>query len=429
MTEHQTTRGRRAAATMLAGSLLALTILLAGCLPEVTPTVTPSSGHGPDTTRTSVTTASTVSTAASPQPITSRWPPGIEAVVLSSEDGLYVVDARGVRWSHQNEDEDQPSTTVTVRGPQIVSGLDGLAVSSNDAFIAYVEDGKAIVVRSILDGSVAQRAVVPTEGHTTLRSISPDGILAALVTVDPHLEAEDPADEVPWSVMVVDLTTGTATAENTLDDFVRQRIEGGGRCGLTALSWLPEYKLIVGMSGDPYETHFYDPIADRLQVIPEIDYIWDVTPGGLVLGRSTSGPADAVVWNARDGSSEPAVLDSTWPNAGHGAINADGTSLVLMVAKSADWNGGHGWQVFGQEGSEWRPAGPAAEVDWMYQPPSLLNNDRANAWTVVPQSTADNETVLLSHDFTTGDWEEWFRSGDMQLDLGSFGFAAVVLED
>ena len=40
---------------MLAGSLLALTILVAGCLPEVTPTVTPSAGHGPDTTRTSAT--------------------------------------------------------------------------------------------------------------------------------------------------------------------------------------------------------------------------------------------------------------------------------------------------------------------------------------------------------------------------------------
>ena len=58
MMEHQTTRGGRAAAVMLAGSLLVLTILLAGCLPEVTPTVTPSAGHGPDTTRTSATISS-----------------------------------------------------------------------------------------------------------------------------------------------------------------------------------------------------------------------------------------------------------------------------------------------------------------------------------------------------------------------------------
>lgn len=270
---------------------------------------------------------------------------------------------------------------------------------------------------------------MPTEGHTWLRAISSNGILAALVTVDPQAEAENPADEVPWSVTVVDLSSGTATVENTLDDFVQQRIEESGRCGLTALSWLPEYKLIVGMSGDPYQTYLYDPIADRLEIIPELDYVWDVTPGGLVLGRSPGNPAGAVVWNARDGSNESVLLDSAWPNAGHGGVNADGTALILMVAKSADWNGGHGWQVFGQEASEWQPAGPVAEVDWMYQPPSLLSNDGTNAWTVVSQSTVYNKTVLLSHDFTTGDWREWFRSEDMQVDLGSFAFAAVVLED
>ena len=295
MIERVAMLGRRSVTLMLAGSLLALAILLVGCSAEVSPTVTPSSDHGPDTTRTSVTTASTVPTAASPQPITSRWPPGIEAVVLSAEDGLYVVDARGVRWSQEHEDTDQPSATVTIRGPQIISGLDGLAVSSNDAFVAYVEDGREIVIRSIADGSVTQRATVQTDGHTWLRAISSDGVLAALVTVDPQLEAEDPADEVPWSVTVVDLTTGTATEENTLDDLVRQRIEGGGRCGLTALSWLPEYKLIVGMSGDPYETYLYDPIADRLEVIPELDYIWDLTPAGLVLGTSMGSSAQAVV--------------------------------------------------------------------------------------------------------------------------------------
>ena len=423
---------RARAALLLVGALVAgvvSVLLVAGCSPEVSPTVTPSVKDAPDTTITGATTASTVSTAASSQPITSRWPPGIEAVVLSGEDGLYVVDASGVRWSQEAEDADQPLTTDTVRGPQIVSGLDGLGVSSNDEFIAYVEDDKEIVVRSIADGTVTQRATVQTEGHTWLRAISSDGVLAALVTVDPQAEGEDAADEVPWSVTVVDLSSGTATVEKTLNDFVRQRIEDGGRCGLTTLKWLPEYKLLVGLSGDPYETYLYEPVADRLEVIPQLDYIWDLAPGGLVLGTSMGDPAEAVLWNARDGSYEPVVLDTAWPNAGHGGVNADGTALVLMVAKSADWNGGHGWQVFRREGSEWRAAGPVAEVDWMHQPPSLLSNDAAKAWTVVPQSTADNETVLLSHDFKTGAWEEWFRSEDMRVDLGPFGFAAVVLED
>jgi hypothetical protein len=65
----------------------------------------------------------------------------------------------------------------------------------------------------------------------------------------------------------------------------------------------------------------------------------------------------------------------------------------------------------------------------MHQPPTLLSSDGNRAWTVVYQSTADNETVLLSHDFATSAWEEWFRSEDMLVDLGSLGFAAIVLED
>lgn len=56
-------------AALVAGLLSVL--FLAGCSPEVTPTVTPSAGHGPDTTRTSVTIESSVSATASPQPDTS----------------------------------------------------------------------------------------------------------------------------------------------------------------------------------------------------------------------------------------------------------------------------------------------------------------------------------------------------------------------
>ena len=411
---------------LIAGLLLVL--LLAGCSPEVTPTVTPSAGHGPDTTRTSVTVENTAPPNVSPQPITSRWPPGVDTVILSIETGIYVVDAQGVRWSQQNEAADQPSTTVTLRGPQIVSGLDGIAVSSNKEFLAYVEGGKEIVVRSIADGGTVQRAAVTSNGHTTLRSISPDGILAALVSVDPELQAEKLGDGVPWTVTVVDLSSGTAVVEDTLADFVRRRIEGDESCGLVSLTWLPECKLLVGMSGDPYETYLYDPIADRLVLVPELEYVWSSTPEGLVLGTRAAQPGEAVVWNGSDGALEPVILDSEWPYGGHGALNADGTALVLTVAKSPEW-AEYGWQVFRRTDSEWRPDGPVAEVDWMHQPPTLLSSDGNRAWSVVYQSTADNETVLLSHDFATGAWEEWLQSGDMQVGGGSFNFVGIALED
>ena len=349
--------------------------------------------------------------------------------MLSAETGLYVVDAQGVRWSQQKEAAEQSLTTATVHGRPIVSGLDGLAVSGNHQFVAYVEDGKEIVVCSLADGSIVQRAAVQSGGHTTLRAISPDGILAALVTVDPELEAEKLGDGVPWAVTVVDLSSGTATVEDTLADFVHRRMEAGGRCGLVTLSWLPEYKLLVGVSGDPYETYFYDPIADRLVLVPEIEYVWRSTPEGLVLGARAAEPGQAAIWNGRDGSSEMVTLDSEWPHVGRGSLNADGTAFVLWVAKSDESEAEHGWQVFRRTGSEWRPAGPVAEVDWMHQPPTLLSGDGSRAWTVVYQSTADNETVLLSHDFTTGAWEEWFRSEDMQVDWEPFSFVDIALGD
>jgi hypothetical protein len=151
-------RGRRVSAWAIGATVVVLLVALGFGVnalvqhlgqdkPVVTITDDPMQPTAPGTitagtTITTETAASTVSTAASPQPITSHWPPGIEAVVLSSEDGLYVVDARGVRWSQENEAVDQPSTTVTVHGPQIVSGLYGLAVSSNDKFIAYVEGAR-----------------------------------------------------------------------------------------------------------------------------------------------------------------------------------------------------------------------------------------------------------------------------------------------
>jgi len=78
---HQETRSCQLA-IMLAGSLVTLTVLVADSVPEVTPTVTPSSGPAPDTIRTSVTTAGAVSTAAPPEPITPRWPTGVEAMVV-----------------------------------------------------------------------------------------------------------------------------------------------------------------------------------------------------------------------------------------------------------------------------------------------------------------------------------------------------------
>ncbi len=50
-------------------------------------------------------------------------------------------------------------------------------MSSNDEFIAYVEmTRRSSSAPSRTGGTVTQRATVPTEGHTWLRSISSDGV-------------------------------------------------------------------------------------------------------------------------------------------------------------------------------------------------------------------------------------------------------------
>lgn len=420
---------------VLVAGLLAVGVVLAGCSPDG-PATTSSLDRASDNTAVSGEMESAGTTTVAHQPVTSRWPPGVDAVVLAAaRGGLWVVDADGVRWGREVP-APKTSTTVTVRGRPVIFGLDGLVVSKNGKFLAYAgsflaegDSEKEVVVRSIRDGTVVKRLAIDCKGHTTLWSLSNDGNLLALVTVDPELEAEKMAEEVPWTVSVVDLASGAVVAEETLAAFVRQRIEdpANGACGLVVLDWLPGDRLLVGVSGRPYETYVYDPATDSMKAIADLQYAWAVGADGLVLGQNLD-TGSTVVW--KDGAFEPLVLDAAWPRAGSGAISADGNALALWVSKTG---GGrltdeHGWQVFRRVGSEWRPAGPVAQVDWMNQPPAVVAGHGGMAWTVVYQSTAENATVLLSHDFATGEWQEWFRPEDMQLDLGSFYFAGIVLE-
>ncbi len=410
----------RSAIVILGGALLAAGVLLAGCLGGAH-TETPSSGHSPATTNSTTTSESVQATSAARQPITSRWPQGIETVVLTTETGLYVVDAGGVRWA--KETQPQPKTTSTLRGRPVVSGLAGFVVT--EQFVAYVDAGEEVVVRSLSDGTTVRRVTVSAQGHTTLRSLSSDGTLLALVSVDPQLEARSMGDEVLWTITVVNLVDGTVKIAKALDSLVSQRISDAsiGRCGLVSLHWLPGDKLLVGMSGKTYETYIYDPKADSLELIPGLQYVWGEAQDGIVLGQNLE-TGQVVVWQG--GKSEKVVPDPAWPRLGSGAIIADGTVLVLAVAKTADWKAPRGWQAFSRVGSEWRPAGPTAEVNWMNQSPSLITGDGSRAWTVVYKSTGENHTVLLSRDFGSGKWEEWFRPEDMQVDLGSLYFAAII---
>ena len=294
----------RSAIVIMAGALLAAAIFLAGCLGGAS-TEMPSSGHFPSTTGSATTSESVQTTLAFSYPVVSRWPPGISTVVLSAETGLYVIDASGLRWA--KETKRQPKTTSTLRGRPVVSGLGGLVATPQ--FVAYVDSGEEVVVRALSDGTTVRRMTITTEGHTTLRSLSADGTLLALASVDPVLEAQSPGDEVPWTITVADLASGTVKVAKALDALVSKRISGPsiGRCGLVSLSWLPGDKLLVGMSGKTYETYVYDPEADSLELVPGPQYVWSETQDGIVLGENLeTGQVNGLAGRqVREGSSGP----------------------------------------------------------------------------------------------------------------------------
>ena len=302
--------------------------------------------------------------------------------------------------------------------------ISAVVLSGDRRLLAYTLPGEGLVVRAVVDGTILRRVPFSLSGSMTMSELSDDGRFVAIIPGTGSVTGER-NNRIPWSLSILDVFSGKQKVALSLATLVKGRLSGSSNpnCGLVGVHWLPGDRLLIGLSGTHYETYIYDPATDALKLIPDLQYVYAVSANGMVLGEDMDAGL-TLVW--QDGIAEPVVPDKAWPRTGMGAISADGTVLALMVAKTGDWGTPHGWQVFKREGSEWRPAGPTAEVDWMNQPPSVVTADGGVAWTVVYQSTSNNHTVLLSHDFGSGKWEEWFRTQDMQVDLDSFHFAGLV---
>lgn len=405
---------------LLAAFVILLTfgvlVLVTGCTSETGTNATP-----PTPQKSSATT--TGGTVGASRPLTTRWPTGLAAIVLSQTGGLSVVGPEGAVF-----EETRPflkdKTTETIVGPAPNKPTYKLVTSGDQKLIAYAFAGEDLIVRSLADGTILRKAPFTLSAAAGLRALSDDGRFLALAPWRGSAMGE-PSNDVPWTLSVFDIVQGKEQVATSLATLVKERLSGSSSpyCGLVGVHWLPGNRLLVGLSGTHYETYIYDPASDALQLIPDLQYVYGVSANGMVLGQDTDADR-TVVWH--DGTAEPVVPDKVWPRTGSGAISADGTALVLAVGKTAEGKTSRGWQVFKRVNSEWRPAGPAAEANWMNQPPWLVTADGNRAWTVVYQSTSDNHTVLLSRDFGSGKWEEWFRPEDMQVDLGSFYFAALI---
>jgi hypothetical protein len=357
------------------------------------------------------------------QPLTTRWPTGLAATVLSHAAGFTVVGPEGVIFEETRSFLEN-KTTETIVGPAPCKPTYELVTSGDQKVIAYAFAGEGLVVRPLADGTVVGKAPFTLSATAALRALSDDGRFLALAPWSGSVTGE-PYDGTPWTLSVLDITQGKEQVASSLAALVKERLSGNRNpeCALASVHWLPDNRLLIGLSGAKWETYTYDPASDALKLIPDLGYVYAVSANGMVLGRGTNADS-SVVWH--NGTAEPVVPDKAWPHAGSGAISADGATLVLAVAKTADWKTPHGWQVFHRLNSEWRPAGPAAEVNWMSQQPWQVSADGSRAWTVVGQSTSTNHTVLLSHDFVSGKWAEWFRPEDMQVDLGNFYFASLI---
>lgn len=353
----------------------------------------------------------------------SAWPAGVEMLVLSTGYELYIVDQAGVRWSQEMQTRPESATSASP------TPFDGLAVSNNQQFVAYVDHANEIVVHSVGDGAEVSRVPYQAEGETQLRCLSPDGNLVALASVPPDLPKRTVGARLPWRVTVVDMRTGEATVEQPLEDLVKERTTADPQAAFTlySLDWLPDGRLLVQYSGSGQSIYAYDTDTNAMEPIPGLGMVSVISDSGIVYGWAwgvdLKGPRP-VVW---DGSVTVALeLDSESAYALGGAFNQAGDALAIQVMSSTHQP--RGWQLFRLSEGHWQPSGPLAENSWMKAAPLALDEKAAMAWTVLDGGNlgADAEVAILSYDFRLGTWQEWIGPENLRARLGRYRVEAII---
>jgi len=354
-------------------------------------------------------------------------------LVLSTGYALYGVDHSGITWSQEMQTRPGASADPTIESQEMVL-FDGVAVSSNQQFVAYVDHGAEIVVRSIRDGAEVGRVSYHAEGGTQLRCLSSDGDFVALASVPPDLPEGTTGDRLPWRVTIVDMRSGQATTEQPLEDLVKERTADDPEIQFTlySLDWLPGTKLLVHYAGWKSETYRYDPVTGAMESIPGMDWVISVSDGGTVHGSGTvNGSAtepqgvEPLVW---DGTTTQTLELAPAPAyALGGAFNSLGDALAIEVMSPR--HEPRGWQVFRLNQGRWEPSGPLAENSWMKAAPRALSDDGAVAFAALEGGLlweSGQHTALLSYDFRTGVWQEWLGPEDLLVDFGEYPFVAII---
>lgn len=352
----------------------------------------------------------------------SAWPAGIEFLVLSTGYEVYVVDHDGIRWSQEMQARPE-DTSLAPSTP-----FDGVAVSKNQQFLAYVDHAKEVVVRSISDGAEVGRVPYRAESETQLRCLSSDGNLVALASVSPDLPKGTVGSRLPWKVIILNLHTGETSIEQPLEDLVKERTATNSKAAFTlySLHWLSEGRLLVQYSGSGQTAYVYDIQTDSMVPIPGLSMVSAVGDDDTVYGwgDDPKGPRP-VIWDG--GAIKALELDADSAYAGSGAFNQAGDALVVQVLSST--HQARGWQLYRLTEGHWERSGPVSEISWMKAGPRVLSADGTSAYTALEggrQWESGQYAALLSHDFQTGAWQEWLGPEDLLVDFGQYPFVAIV---
>ncbi len=418
--------------------LVSAILLLSGCSTSSVSTTHTSAGlssgpspqdHSPPTTVDVMTTSPWAYSWPSPEAseaarsAISDWPSGIARVVLSTGYELYVVDHDGIRWGQ--EMQTRPETTATLVSPALLSGV---AVSNNQEFVAYVDQARDIVVRSIADGAEISRVPYHAEGETQLRSLSSDGNLVALASVPPDLPEGALGTRLPWRVTIMDMRSGEMTIEQPLEDLAKERTadDPETQFRLYSLDWLPGERLLAGYSGSGQTVYVYDIHTDVLEPLPDVGLISAVSDSGTVYGLSADAQSSSpVVWDGL--ATQTLELNPGSAYALWGAFDPSGDALAIQVMSSTHQP--LGWQLFRLKEGRWEPSGMLAGNSWMKAAPRTLSDDGTLAFTALEgglQWENGQNAALLSYDFQTGTWQEWLGPEDLLVHFGQYPFVAII---
>ena len=280
-------------------------------------------------------------------PMVSRWPLGLPAVIVHRQDGLMAVGEGGPRFIIPF-----PDSVATAPDPSAASSYLDVAASDNGRYLAYRFWGTDVTVCSMEDGRTEGTA--QAEPRDEIEGVSDDARYVFLVDrgKEPGISGQRPPANEP--VAVADTRTGARQEAGPVEAL----LVGADR-SLGLVRWSPHHQaFLLQIVASPCAVYLYDPIKEALTLVSGIDSFRGVSDTGVIVGglgsrRLPGGGIDfgrPVVWD--DGTPFPVKYDyGSWDYGV--AISPDGTTLVFDVVSDNDGEV-LGWQVYRRKDGMWR---------------------------------------------------------------------------